>query len=524
MKPRATGRRGLLRHASVVVASVFATIGLVAPGALAEEPDTAAADPHAIYLTGAGIIDTSDRDAVAAAYTEWFAPLLATPIEWTGSLDTCEAGDTSLLTRDATLAAVNYFRASAGLGPVATTEELNALAQAAALSVAANRSLSHTPAPGSACSSELVFDGALNANLCLGCAGPDAIAAYMADAGDANTDVGHRRWILYPPQQLVGSGSVPGDQEQPPAQALYVLHQDSWDRAAGPEGWVSWPAAGYTPYQLVPKRFSLSLGAADGDAPHQPGGADFSNAVVSVQEDGFELPVTIVAADGIGARTAGDRAIVFEPDLADVRFGPDEPDRTLTVTVSGIIHGEREVSHTYEVIVFDPELVLCEGRVPTIVGTPDDDELLGTPGPDVIVGLGGDDTIVGADGDDLICAGPGNDTVAAGAGADHVHGASGDDTIRGGPGADQIFGGTGIDRLRGNGGNDTIAGGAGPDNLLGGPGADALYGTGGKDILDGGLGRDTLHGGGGEDQCITDPDDHSPRACEVETVPGTVST
>ena len=48
---------------------------------------------------------------------------------------------------------------------------------------------------------------------------------------------------------------------------------------------------------------------------------------------------------------------------------------------------------------------LCNGLVPSIVGTPGNDVLVGTFADDVIVGLAGDDTITGASGNDSICGG-----------------------------------------------------------------------------------------------------------------------
>lgn len=107
---------------------------------------------------------------------------------------------------------------------------------------------------------------------------------------------------------------------------------------------------------------------------------------------------------------------------------------------------------------------LCNGRVATIVGTPDDDALFGTKYPDVIVGLGGNDVLVGASGNDTLCGGPGNDTLYGGKGRDYLYGGSGDDTINGQPGNDTLLGGLGTDRLTGNDGLDTCDGGVGQDS------------------------------------------------------------
>jgi uncharacterized protein len=95
---------------------------------------------------------------------------------------------------------------------------------------------------------------------------------------------------------------------------------------------------------------------------------------------------------------------------------------------------------------------LCQGRVPTIVGTEGPDVLTGTNGPDVIVGLGGNDVIRGGNGQDVICGGLGDDTIA---------GDNGDDVLLGGFGNDRISGGNGNDRLVGGPGNDILDQGRG---------------------------------------------------------------
>ena len=97
---------------------------------------------------------------------------------------------------------------------------------------------------------------------------------------------------------------------------------------------------------------------------------------------------------------------------------------------------------------FEGVAVLCNGKVTTMVGTINDDQLTGTTGPDVISGLLGNDTVYGLEGNDVVCAGSGNDV------------------LYGGPGADLVFGEPGDDRLLGQGGNDTLNGGVGKDHAM----------------------------------------------------------
>ena len=67
-------------------------------------------------------------------------------------------------------------------------------------------------------------------------------------------------------------------------------------------------------------------------------------------------------------------------------------------------------------------LPTCADAMPTMVGTPDPDQLGGTPGDDVIFGLAGGDQIDGAGGNDLICGGRGSDSLDGGDGEDRVFG------------------------------------------------------------------------------------------------------
>ncbi len=114
----------------------------------------------------------------------------------------------------------------------------------------------------------------------------------------------------------------------------------------------------------------------------------------------------------------------------------------------------------------------CDGKVPTIVGTPGNDTITGTTGADVIVGLAGDDRIFGLGGADVICGGTGNDVLGGGAGKDYIDGGKGNDRIIGGSGNDMLLGRAGNDRISGKGGNDTLIGGVAVDRLAGNAGND----------------------------------------------------
>lgn len=76
---------------------------------------------------------------------------------------------------------INYFRDMVGLRPVALDPALDAQAQQAALIMAANNALSHTPPSSWKCWNQTGSDAAAHSNLHRGVQGAEAIAGYMDD-------------------------------------------------------------------------------------------------------------------------------------------------------------------------------------------------------------------------------------------------------------------------------------------------------------------------------------------------------
>ena len=156
-----------------------------------------------------------------------------------------------------------------------------------------------------------------------------------------------------------------------------------------------------------------------------------------------------------------------------------------------------------------PEDLSCQGRAPTVIGTPGADTLVGTGRDDVIAALDGDDTVIAQGGNDVICAGA--DLVFGGSGGDVIEGNEGDDRLIGelpfvdrSPGNDSLIGDDGDDQLFGDLGNDLLEGSAGQDQLEGDEGNDTLDAGAGKDKASGGPGADELFGGPGRDQLVGD--------------------
>jgi hypothetical protein len=283
-------------------------------------------------------VDTRNRSAVTSLFNSTYLPALQTPIDWTGSIAGCVAGTTSQAHVDATFEMVNYYRAMAGLpGDVVEVTSLLDDCQETALMMIAEGSLSHSPPSSWSCYTPEGAAAAGSSNLALGNHGPSAIVAYMRDSGAGNAAVGHRRWILYPPQNAMGTGSNDAHNLYHGANGLYVFASFG-PRPTGPDV-VAWPPPGYVPYQVVYDRWSLSLNTSPN--------ASYANASVTMTEDGFDIPLSVVSRTD----PYGDTAIVWEP--LGLAFGPGQNDRTVTVEVSGV-SGQALVA--YDVTIIDPAL------------------------------------------------------------------------------------------------------------------------------------------------------------------------
>ena len=133
--------------------------------------------------------------------------------------------------------------------------------------------------------------------------------------------VAFRRWILFPPLIAVGSGDTSN------ANALWVMGHSPetpiWGPRPSSPDWVRWPPAGYTPYQLVYKDWSLSF---------NPAPADFTNAIVTMKMGSTNLSVTNSRPGRVRRQHAG----VAAPVGAALGLGSGMADKTVTVTVSNI--------------------------------------------------------------------------------------------------------------------------------------------------------------------------------------------
>ena len=260
----------------------------------------------------------TSTDPVTAACTRWNADRKdLSEGTWSGSVKTCDAGDLSANGRTNALRQVNLVRYLAGLPEVTNDATLDAKAQACAMLMWANGSMSHTPPQTWKCWTQDAYDAASHANLFSGAAVQSALV-YSIDGGANNTDsLGHRRWLLSNSLGPIGIGST--------AQGPSCLWVIGGSGNAG-KAWQAWPPPGVFPY--------AAHGDAYGDTVDKSGWSiqsdslNLDKATVSVTESGVDMPVqTRSLASGYGS----DSAIAFTPQGWTMAAG-----KTYHVVASGL--------------------------------------------------------------------------------------------------------------------------------------------------------------------------------------------
>lgn len=170
---------------------------------------------------------------------------------------TCQPGSLSEATKAEALDLVNEFRQLSGLEPVPYLGEGDVQTQAAALMMAANASLNHTPPNSWFCWTQAGYDGAYSGNLFIwGSSVPadplppiEALLGFLID--DGVPSLGHRRWVLDPFLPGISFGSVHGtaleDTAYPyvSASALKVIYSYDADIATSALEYIAYPVNDY---------------------------------------------------------------------------------------------------------------------------------------------------------------------------------------------------------------------------------------------------------------------------------------
>lgn len=304
-------------------------------------------------------VNTTSREDVRNFFNTVYQGSETFSIGWTGDLGSCTPGTTDPTFRGLVALRINFFRAMAGIPAGITLDDtFGAKNQQAALMMSANNSLSHYPPTTWTCYTTDGYDAAGNSNLALGNAGPDAITAYIDDFGGNNAVVGHRRWILYPQTQTMGTGDVPDTGPNGSANSTWVFDGNfGGPRPTTRDGFVNWPPPGYVPYPVAFPRWSVSY-------PN----ANFTSATVTMSTNGVNIPVTKEPVQN----GAGENTLVWYPTGLNTSSHYDWPrpavDTVYSVNVQGVTGSGVPASFNYTVTVFDPQVPGPDSVVPVISG------------------------------------------------------------------------------------------------------------------------------------------------------------
>ena len=316
--------------------------------------------PQPRMVTGGFSVDTSSREQVRQFFNAVYISSDGTPINSTAVIGSCFPGTNSSTFSSVTLRRINWFRALAGL-PAAVT--LNAAEcvknQAAAVMMAEHGGLQHVGSwVGWNCFSSDGTNASANSNLALGNDGPDAIVAYVWDYGANNYLVGHRRWILYPQTQIMGTGDVPVQGSYNSANATWVFDANyGGPRPATRTPYVAWPPAGFVPYQVAYPQWSFALS-----------NATLSSATVTMASNGVPVAITMQPY----ATGAGENALVWYPTSLDPTTATVFPfggtDTVYAITVSNVVTSAGTRNFAYTVTLFNPATPGPDSFPPVIAG------------------------------------------------------------------------------------------------------------------------------------------------------------
>ena len=317
--------------------------------------------PRPESVTSGFNVNINSREQVRSFFNAVYRSSDGVPINSTAIITNCFAGTNDAPFYDAVARRINWYRAMAGVPAIETFSAGNCTHdQAAALLMSANTNLSHFPPPTWSCFSADGANAASNSDLSLGNYGPDAINGFIQDYGSPNYPVGHRRWLLYPQTQIMGTGDVPAQDNYMGANATWVLDANyGGPRPATRTPYVSWPPPGFTPYQAVFPRWSFAYP-----------GANFANATVTMTSNG--VPVS-VAQETYDPNSYGENTLVWVPmGLDQNNYGTIWPfsgtDTVYSVTVSNVV-GASSTKYTYTVTIFDPAVPGADYFPPMIGGT-----------------------------------------------------------------------------------------------------------------------------------------------------------
>ena len=320
--------------------------------------------PRTLDATAALSVNGSSREQVRQFYNAVYLASDGVPMDSSAITASCNAGTNSAAFLNAVLLRINWFRAMSGV-PAAVTFSAseNAEDQSAALMMSANNQLMHVGIPLSwTCFSSSGANAAADSNLALGVNGPDAITGYIWDYGADNSQVGHRRWLLYPQTQVMASGDLPAQATYAAANATWIVDANyGGPRPATTAPYVAWPPPGYVPYPVVFPQWSFALS-----------NADLSAASVTMQSNG--IPLSVVVQPYHRGYGDGEDTLIWHPSALDptsysTLFPFNGADTVYAITINNAQTNAGPQSFSYTVTVFDPALRGTDYVPITISGT-----------------------------------------------------------------------------------------------------------------------------------------------------------
>jgi hypothetical protein len=319
-------------------------------------------------VTGGFSVNTGSREEVRSFYNGIYPTSVNVPEGSTANVASCTPGHNSSAFQQAELQRINWVRAQAGMPASIYLDPIDDWgSQQMAVLMSENNVLDHDPTNTYACynSFAALYAGG---DQSLGANGAQAITDFIWDFGAKNNEVGHRRWILYPPEIVMGVGDVPASGTNAAANLTYVFDPASFGaRPATRQPYVAWPPEGYVPYQVVFPYWSFALS-----------NADLSAATVSMESNGVPVS-TVIQPYQTGF---GENTLVWVPMGLDATteatvFPFSGADTVYSVTVSNITYNSNRVSYAYTVTVFDPAVpgadyvpTTLNGPAQAVAGTP----------------------------------------------------------------------------------------------------------------------------------------------------------
>lgn len=161
----------------------------------------------------------------------------------------------------------------------------------------------------------------------------------MDDDGPSNVEVGHRRWLLYPPLAVVGTGDARGVNR---ANNFMVVGPGSTASGRSSPAYVTYPADGYFPNVLTPRSRRWSVSTTN---------VDWSGVTVAINS--VSARILHIDSDGFGLGV-----LVFE--------GPDIDWQGIDQRFTVQLFRRNAEFYSYTVIYFD---ALADGLPVCSVGT-----------------------------------------------------------------------------------------------------------------------------------------------------------